>query len=181
MMTHFLRLMLRPTLVAGLTLTTACAGFEQPTRILDSRLMVGNMAVRNSYELRNQPAEPRPADAPANTQSRRPVTPILFWLGIGLVSVGGVSTIATSAAGYSTQRQLINGYHNNLTVEDRMAFESRGAGLQKAAIASVAVTVIGAVLAAAVYGYDYTNCGPLAPKRRRDNAPPGRCQAADNK
>lgn len=177
MMSHPLRL----TLVAGLALTTACAGFEPPTRVLDSRLMVGNMAARNSYELRNQPAEPRPADMPVQTRSRRPVTPILFWLGIGMVSVGGVSTIATSAAGYATQRQLANGYHSNLTVEDRMAYETRGAGLQKAAIASIVVTVIGTILAAATYGHDYTNCGPLAPKRRRDNAPPGRCQAADTK
>lgn len=181
MMTHFLRLMLRPTLVAGLTLTTACAGFEQPTRILDSRLMVGNMAVRNSYELRNQPAEPRAADVRVDTERRRPITPILFWLGIGMTAVGGVTTVATGAAGFATQRQIINGYHDNISVEDRRAFESRGATLNKVTIAGAVVTVIGAVLALAVYGHDYTNCGPLAPKKRRDTAPPGRCAAADNK
>lgn len=173
---------LRIALAASLALTTACASFEPaPARVLDSRLMVGNMAARNSFELRNQPAEPRPADVPVTTHRKRPVTPILFWLGIGMVSVGGVGTIATAAGGFATQRQLLNGYHGELTVEDRNNLETRGAALQKASIAAIAVTVIGAVLTAAVYGHDYTNCGPLAPKRRRDNAPPGRCQAADAK
>jgi hypothetical protein len=173
----------RLALTAGLALTTACAGLEspQPARVLDARLMVGNMAARNSFELRNQPAEPRPADARVDTERRRPVTPILFWLGIGMTAVGGVSTVATGAAGFATQRQIINGYRDNITVEDRRTLEDRGYTLNKITIASAVVTVIGAVLTAVVYGYDYTNCGPLAPKRRRDNAPPGRCAAADNK
>lgn len=172
---------LRLTLTAGLALTTACASFEPPpARILDARLMVGNMAVKNSYELRNQPAAPQ-SDAPVVSERRRPLTPILFWLGIGMTAVGGVSTIATGAAAYGTQRQIVNGYHQNLAVDDRMNYETRGANLNKATIASAVVTVIGALLAATTYGYDYTHCGPLAPKRRRDTAPAGRCQAADNK
>lgn len=174
----------RAVLVAGLALTTACAAFEAPSpaRVLDSRLMVGNMAVRNGYELRNQPAEPRPADQPrADVQRKRPVTPILFWLGIGLTAVGGVGTIATGSAAYATQRQLYNGYHSNIAADDARSLESRGAALNKASIAGAVITVVGAVLALATYGYDWTNCGPLAPKRRRDTAPPGRCQAADNK
>ncbi len=174
---------LRLALTAGLALTTACAGLEapQPARVLDARLMVGNMAARNSFELRNQPAEPRAADVRVDTERRRPITPILFWLGIGMTAVGGVTTVATGAAGFATQRQIINGYHDNISVEDRRAFESRGATLNKVTIAGAVVTVIGAVLALAVYGHDYTNCGPLAPKKRRDTAPPGRCAAADNK
>lgn len=174
----------RAALVATLTLTTACAGLEgpPPARTLDSRLLVGNMGTRNSFELRNQPAEPRPAEPrTADNQRKRPVTPILFWLGIGLTAVGGASTIATASAGFATQRQLANGYRDNISAEDARNLESRGAGLQKAAIASAIVTVIGALIAVTTYGYDWTHCGPLAPKKRRDTAPPGRCQAADDK
>lgn len=179
---------LRLALACSLALTTACAGLEASTsppgspRILDERLMVGNMAARNSFELRNQAPEPRPAEPRADvTTSRRPVTPILFWLGIGLTAVGGVGLVSTGAAGYATQRQISNGYHSNIDSSDVRTLEARGAALNKVTIASAVVTVIGAVLAITTYGYDYTNCGPLAPKKRRDVAPPGRCQAADNK
>lgn len=172
----------RLTLTAGLALTTACAGFEpQPTRVLDSRLMVGNMGLRNSYELRNQPAEPRPADSPVAVQRRRPITPILFWLGIGMTAVGGVSTVATASASYATQRQIANGYQTNISAREVDDLVTRGGNLRSASIASAVVTVIGALLAATTYGYDYTHCGPLAPKRRRDTAPAGRCAAADSK
>ncbi|HEY0138617.1 MAG TPA: hypothetical protein VGB85_31250, partial [Nannocystis sp.] len=88
-------------LVAALSLSTACAGLEpQPVR-LDARLAslnIGNMGVRNSYELRNaspiagRATETVPVDD-SRPRERRPITPVLFWLGIGLTAVGGVSTI----------------------------------------------------------------------------------------
>jgi hypothetical protein len=186
-----LRIALATTLSASLALTTACAGLEATTsppgatRILDERLMVGNMAARNSFELRNQAPEPRPAepraDVTTSSSSRRPVTPILFWLGIGMAAVGGVGLVSTGAAGYATQRQISNGYHSNIDSAETRTLEARGAALNKVTIASAVVTIVGAVLAITTYGYDYTHCGPLAPKKRRDAAPPGRCQAADNK
>lgn len=172
----------RSALVAGLALTTACASFELPASspVLDSRLMVGNMAVRNGYELRNQPADPRP-EPRADARRKRPITPILFWLGIGMTIAGGVGTVATGSAAFATQRQLSNGYNSNIASDDARALEARGEGLRKASIATAVITVVGAVLAIATYGHDYTHCGPLAPKKRRDAAPPGRCQTADNK
>lgn len=177
------RALARSTLVASLALTTACAGLAgpPPARVLDSRLIVGNMGARNGYELRNAAPEPRP-DAPrADNQRRRPVTPILFWLGIGLTAAGGASTIGTASAGYATQRQLASGYRDNISSEDARTLEARGAALQKISIASAIVTVVGALIAVTTYGYDWTHCGPLAPKKRRDTAPPGRCKAADDK
>lgn len=176
-------------LVAALSLSTACAGLEpQPVR-LDARLAslnIGNMGVRNSYELRNatpiagRATETAPVDD-TRPRERRPITPVLFWLGIGLTAVGGVSTIGTAAGGYATQRQLSDDYRGSASTDEIQTLERRGSALNKATIASVVVTVVGAVLALTSYGVDYTRCGPLAPKRRRQTAPPGRCAAEDSK
>jgi hypothetical protein len=176
-------------LVAVLGLTTACAGLEpQPVR-LDARLAslnIGNMGVRNGYELRNASAIAGRADVTVpvddtRPRERRPITPVLFWLGIGLTAVGGVSTIGTAAGGYATQRQISSDYRGSATADEIHTLERRGETLNKATIASVVVTVVGAVLALTSYGVDYTRCGPLAPKRRRQTAPQGRCAAEDSK
>lgn len=169
----------RTSLVAALALSTACATFEAPSapRVIDARLNVGNMGTRNAFELRNQPSEPRQTDA----KPRRPVTPILYWLGIGMLAVGGATAIGTGAAGYATKRQLKNGYDGSLTAEDTRTLETRGEGLNKAMIAGAVVGIIGAALAITTFGIDYTRCGPVAPKRRRQNAPPGRCATEDSK
>lgn len=172
-------------LAVVLCLSTACAGLEPQTTIrIDPRLNVGNMGVRNSYELRN----PLIARASATTTTidsgpgnRRPVTPVLFWLGIGLTIVGGVGTIGTASAGYATKRQISDGFATSMTADELHNLNKRGEALNKASIAAAAITVIGAVLALTSYGVDYTRCGPLAPKRRRATAPPGRCADEDNK
>lgn len=177
-------------LVAILGLTTACAGFESQTSLralpMDPRLNVGNMGMRNNFELRNSyalrsdnPQNTAPADN--NTRARRPVTPVLFWLGIGLTIVGGAATIGTAATAYGTKRQLANDFNGSITAAEAQTLERRGTALNKASIASVVVTVIGAVLAVTSYGVDYTRCGPLAPKKRRATAPPGRCAVEDSK
>ena len=146
---------------------------------LDARLAsldIGNIGVRNSYELRNaspiagRANETVPVDD-TRPRERRPITPVLFWLGIGLTAVGG----------YATQRQLSGDYRGSATTDEIQTLERRGSTLNKATIAGVVVTVVGAVLALTSYGVDYTRCGPLAPKRRRQTAPPGRCAAEDSK
>ncbi len=173
-----------------LSLSTACAGLQpQASTRLDPRLAslnIGNIGVRNSYELRN--ASPVAGREAANMpvddtrpRERRPVTPVLFWLGIGLTAVGGAGTIGTAAAGYGTQRQISGDYRGSASAEEVQTLERRGDALNKATIAGVVITVIGAVMALTSYGVDYTRCGPLAPKRRRATAPPGRCAVEDAK
>ncbi|MBK7826174.1 hypothetical protein [Nannocystis sp.] len=182
-------------LAALLSLTCACASLQPAAQIhIDPRLNIGNMSERNGFELRTAAALAARASASSTTpnagpnagpdaapSSRRPVTPILFWLGIGLAAVGGVGTIGTASAGFATQRQISNGYRDGANVSDIHDLEDRGDKLNKASIAGAAIAVIGAVLALTSYGVDYTRCGPLAPKRRRANAPPGRCADADDK
>jgi hypothetical protein len=176
---------LTTSLVAVLSLSTACAGLEPSTSVrLDPRLNVGNMGAHNSYELRNGLIARAEANAPvadSSPRQRRPVTPILFWLGIGLTVVGGVGTIGTASAGYATQRQISSGFAGNISADELRELNKRGDALNKASIASAAITVIGAILALTTYGVDYTRCGPLAPKRRRVTAPPGRCADEDSK
>jgi len=181
-----------PTIALGavLSLTTACAGLSPQTGMrLDPRLAsldIGNMGARNSYELRNASPIAGRADASApvddsRPRERKPVTPILFWLGIGLTVVGGVGTIGTAAAGYGTQRQISGDLRETLSADEFHTLERRGEALNKATIAGAVITVIGAVLALTTYGVDYTRCGPLAPKRRRATAPAGRCAVEDSK
>lgn len=178
---------LTTVLVAVLSLSTACAGLEPSASIssvrIDPRLHVGNMGAHNSYELRNGLVARNTTGAPATDSSprKRPVTPILFWLGIGLTVVGGVGTIGTASAGYATQRQISDGFAGNISTDELRQLNKRGDALNKASIAGAAITVIGAILALTSYGVDYTRCGPLAPKRRRATAPPGRCAEEDSK
>lgn len=173
------------TLAATLSLTTACASLQPSPQIhIDPRLNVGNMGERSDFELRTEAALAARAAATSTDRApaaRKPVTPVLFWLGIGLLAVGGVGTIGTASAGYATQRQLTNKYTGVADASDVQNLEARGDKLQKASIATAAIAVIGAVLALTSYGVDYTRCGPLAPKKRRDTAPPGRCAADDSK
>lgn len=174
-------------LVGLLALSTACAGIQPAAPVhIDPRLHVGNMGERSDFELRTEAAmAARAAQTAAvpdsQPRSRKPVTPVLFWLGIGLVAVGGVGTIGTASAGYGTQRQLTNAYLGKASVSEIQTLENRGSRLQQASIAGAVITVIGAALALTSYGIDYTRCGPLAPKRRRATAPPGRCDDDTNK
>lgn len=174
------------TLVAVLTLSTACAGLEPPTSLrLDRSLNVGNMGTRNSFELRNGVGvgDPEPARDPArdSPRARRPVTPLLFWIGIGLTAAGGGTLIGTAAGAAATRNQLQTAYSDGTTAGRIDELEQRGANLNKVSIAGAVLMVAGAIMALTTYGYDYTRCGPLAPKRRRDTAPPGRCAAQDSK
>jgi hypothetical protein len=178
---------LSSTLAVLVALTTACASL-QPTRQvhIDPRLKVGNMGERSDFEVRTETALAARAAATSTTPdtrpaARKPITPILFWLGIGLVAVGGVGTIGTASAGYATQRQLTSDYRGVADASDVQNLENRGSKLNQASIAGAAIAVIGAILALTSYGVDYTRCGPLAPKKRRNTAPPGRCADDDSK
>jgi len=170
------------SLVAVLTLSTACAGLEPPTRLqLDPRLNVGNMGARNSFELRNAVGSGEPTSDPGPRTARRPVTPILFWIGVGLTAAGGGTLIGSAAAAAATRSQLRTAYDDGTTVQRVDELERRGTVLNKISVAGAVLMVAGAIMSLTSYGYDYTRCGPLAPKRRRDTAPPGRCAVQDSK
>lgn len=168
-----------PALALALALSTGCAGLEPPSQLrIDPRLNVGNMGARSNFELRNAAVDPAVDPPPAR---KRPVTPVLFWIGVGLTAAGGGTLIGSAATAAATRNQLRTAYDEGTTVSRVDELERRGATLNKISVAGAVLMVAGAIMALTSYGYDYTRCGPLAPKRRRDTAPPGRCAAADSK
>ena len=132
------------SLIAVLSLSTACAGLQPQMGVqIDPRLNVGRMGEHNDYERRTvlaARAENTSTMPDTQPRARKPVTPILFWLGIGLTVVGGVGTIGSAAAGYATQRQIQSGYRGSLPADDLHALENRGDALQKVSIAGAVVT-----------------------------------------
>jgi hypothetical protein len=81
------------------------------------------MGERSNFELRTEAAVAARAGQTSTVpdtqpRARKPVTPVLFWLGIGLLAVGGVGTIGTASAGYATQRQLSSGYRGGATASE---------------------------------------------------------------
>lgn len=172
----------RRLLVAAVALSTACATataeLPQPDRRLAS---IGNVGTRSNFEIRTlySMQDPSPAPPVRDQQSgrRRPVTPILFYLGITMAALAGGGAIATGAASYGLRRRLDDNYFQdgfnyddyNRTVEngDRLTKATWGLGFTAFAFAAMALIS---------YSVDWARCGPLAPKRRRDTAPRGRCE-----
>jgi hypothetical protein len=92
-----------------------------------------------------------------------------FWAGIVLATIGAAGTIGFGVAGYATRRQLDDGYENNdITRKRADTLSDRGEILNALAITSAAVGLAGLVAAVAAYGADYTHCGALARKYRKD-------------
>jgi hypothetical protein len=167
--------------VAALALSTACAtttaDLPQPDRRLAS---IGNVGTRSNFEIRTLYAAQDPAPPPADDRSskrRRPVTPILFYLGISMAVAAGVGTIATSFASYGLRRKLDDNYfENGFDYEDYDRTVQTGERLAKASWGLGLTAVAFAAMALISYSVDWSRCGPLAPKRRRDTAPRGRCE-----
>jgi hypothetical protein len=169
----------RPLALAGaLALASACAvaPVELPTP--DARLAsLGNLGNRSAFELRTLYAAQAPAagtDQPA--ARRRPVTPILFYTGVVLATLTGATAIATGSASFGLRRKLDNAYFDQgLTYDEYDRLADRGAGLARATWGLAFLTAGFAAMALISYSVDWSRCGPLAPKRRRDTAPRGRC------
>ncbi|MDC0722046.1 hypothetical protein [Nannocystis bainbridge] len=171
----------RRLLVAALALTTACAttaaDLPQPDRRLAS---IGNLGTRSNFEIRTLYAAQDPSPPPAEDRAgkrRRPVTPILFYLGISMAVAAGVGTIATSFASYGLRRKLDDGYfEDGFTYDDYNRTVENGNRLSKASWGLGLTAVAFAAMALIAYSVDWSRCGPLAPKRRRETAPRGRCE-----
>ncbi|MCA9660918.1 MAG: hypothetical protein KC486_21425 [Myxococcales bacterium] len=163
----------RPALAAIVSLTalaTACATFESPqprVRPIDSRLhVVPVLAAKTSVE-----TPPPAAEAPSDDASRprrTTATHAVLWTGVVLASLGGAGLVGFGAAGLATNRKLDKGLlEEGISRDDRQTLVDRGETLNTATIVSASVGLLGALMAVTAYGVEYTNCGPLAPKRRR--------------
>ena len=178
-------------LAVALTLPLAgCANSQvggQSIARVDPRLNVGEMGTRTNFELRTLVAdqdplpaaggESGPADAPRRKRAsgKKSATKPIFIAGIILSAVGGIGTLAFGTGGLIVERQLTSRLYDSLgPIEDRETFteeeynDLKGIGdvMNALAITSVVVGLVGMSMAVTAYGYDYTHCGVLAPKRR---------------
>jgi hypothetical protein len=158
-----------PITAAALLLSVSgCAGVITPGASghvdLDSPAM-RSFAVASMTDLER--------DVRIETGSRKPtgkpVTPPLFWTGIGLGTVGAVGAIGFGVAGLMAKNDLNNAYYDGsgLTRSEQERLVERGETFNTMTYTFVAVSVIGYALALVAYAVDWNRCGPLAEKRRR--------------
>jgi hypothetical protein len=176
-------------LALALSVTVAgCASARAtPVPVIDARLHVGEMGTRTNFELRQLVAQSSPAPQGASDDFAPPKkkkkkkkekwasTPI-FWVGVVLSVVGASGTIAFGTGGLLIEKDLTSKLYDSLgPVDEREMFSEaeynelndRGQVFNALAITSVVVGLVGMVMSVSAYGYEYTHCGPLAPKRRR--------------
>lgn len=95
------------------------------------------------------------------------LTPALFWSGITLGTVGAVGGVVFGVLGYTTKRDLTEGYTTGLSVEERDGLVDRGKTFNTLAIAMTTLSVFGYALAIVTYGVDWNRCGPLVLKNEK--------------
>ncbi len=91
----------------------------------------------------------------------------LFLGGVIAAGVGGAGAIAFGAAGQITENRLDDGYGDGLTRSEESDFQDRGEAMNGVAIGSAVIALVGLSLTAIVLGVDYTRCGNLIKRRRK--------------
>jgi len=146
----------------------AVAG-TSPRLVTDTRLQsIGNLGARTNFEL--QTAVASNTGAPGDDRGpkrKKSITPALFWSGIIIGAIGTGATIGVAAAGFATERRISNSFDDGISKADHQQLVDRGKALNTVSIVTTAVALAGWVMAIGTYGYDYTHCGPLAPKKRQ--------------
>ncbi|MGB1014350.1 MAG: hypothetical protein ACPG4T_09480 [Nannocystaceae bacterium] len=161
-------------LVVGLSLVASgCAVANTSFRpVTDARLQgIGNLGARTNFELQTAVAS-NAGSTGSDTDDRGPkrkksITPALFWSGIIIGAIGTGATIGVAAAGFATERKISNSFDDGISMADHQQLVDRGKTLNTISIVTTAVALAGWVMAIGTYGYDYTHCGPLAPKKRQ--------------
>ncbi len=156
----------------GLAPITGCAttSVTSVRPVTDARLHgIGNIGARTNFELQTavQSDKGLPGSDDAQPNRKKSITPALFWSGIIIGAIGTGATIGVAAAGYATERKIDNSFMDGISGEDHQTLVDRGKTLNKVSIATTAIALAGWFMALATYGYDYTHCGPLAPKKRK--------------
>jgi len=150
-------------LVVGLVPVFGCASLQpQITPPIEPSPTLGSMSETTAFE-----SEGRDPSLDDSGPKKRNVTPPLMWTGVALASLGAVGTIGFGIAGRVAQDKIDDGFDEGMTRSELDDLERRGETWNTLAITSASIGIAGAVLAAVVYGVDYTRCGPLAPKKRR--------------
>ncbi len=162
-------------LSAVLAVAVACAPLGCATTttvrpVTDARLQgIGNMGARTNFELQTavQSDAGLPGSDDAKPKRKKSITPALFWSGIIIGAIGTGATIGVAAAGFATERKISNSFDDGISGADHDKLVDRGKALNKTSIVTTAIALTGWIMALATWGYDYTHCGPLAPKKRQ--------------
>lgn len=164
-------------------LTSGCTAVTALPPPISPDLRVGKMADRTDFELGAEPgpSEPgvdreelhpadiavdEPFEAPDEAHRNQRARKAVFWTGVALTALGTAATITTATAGQVTEKRLADAYEDgnlSLAREDRLT--GAGETLNKAAIGSAGVALVGLAMAVISFGLDYTACGKLARRR----------------
>lgn len=138
--------------------------FEEPTPAPASARIAGPSGRRDGTDTGDADTPPAGRDAQRTRTG-------LFWAGIATTALGGVMLTAFGIAGRVTQAQLKDGYEGgDLTYARENTLRDRGKAFNAVAAAGAGIGLVGAAVAAIVYGVDYSRCGTLT-KRRKDCRP----------
>ncbi|MBC8067457.1 MAG: hypothetical protein IAG13_03910, partial [Deltaproteobacteria bacterium] len=111
----------------------------------------------------------KPIDADPGTHKQQRVRTGLFWTGVALTVIGGAALLATGIGGRVTQGQLSTGYkEESLTHAREKTLRDRGDLFNALAGASGGVMIVGAGVTAITFGIDYSRCGTIAKRKRKD-------------
>lgn len=111
--------------------------------------------------------EPRETDAPRD-ETDRSISPALFWAGV-VVGTIGLATLATGAGmGISSEKKIEAGDASGITRAGREDLVDRGELGNRLSIAGATMLFVGGGLAAIITAVDYSRCGRVTSKKRRD-------------
>ncbi|MEM6290936.1 MAG: hypothetical protein AAGA54_06705 [Myxococcota bacterium] len=156
--------------------STASLSSAPPLRPVPADLQVGRLAERTAFEQDDfsdgargssdpAPADDVRADDDEDAQRKRKAA---FIAGVIASAVGGAVAIGFGAAGQVTENRLDDAYRDGLTREEEQGFQDRGEAFNGVAIGGSALAVVGLSVTAIVVGIDYTKCGSLMKKRRKE-------------
>lgn len=177
----------RLLIAASLATAVGCASSPTINYAPDPARMYGAVARRTAFEEgadapQAPAAEPAPVAGPAPRQPADITEPQkgqgartgIFWAGIATTIVGAAMLTGFGIGGRVVQARLKDGYEDgDLTYAREDELRDRGNTFNQLAAAGAGITLVGAAVAAIVYGVDYSRCGSLA-KRRKDCKPKSR-------
>ena len=145
-----------------------------PLRPVPADLQMGRLSERTAFESDDlsSGSTPAPADADAGGASgaagEEKVGQGLSLGGVGGAAAGGAGAIAFGAAGQITENKLDDAYDDGLTRSEESDLQDRGKTMNGLAIGSAVVALVGLSLTAIVIGVDYTRCGTIMKRRRKE-------------
>ncbi|MFO7567849.1 MAG: hypothetical protein R6X02_34735 [Enhygromyxa sp.] len=159
---------LAAVLTASATALCGCAGLTAPREV--AHVDLDSPAMRD-FPVAAMTDMERDVRLETGTRRNQPLTPALFWTGIGVGTLGAVGGITFGVMGFVAKNQLNDAYYDGggtgLTVAERDRLVNNGELYNGLAIGMTALSVLGYALAIVSYGVDWNRCGPLVEKKRR--------------